>query len=119
MAQPKPGDCMVFAGYQIHIEHKPYMADSLIIIRRGDHLYKLVAGEKYEPGSYCRGEDLQALPDEVMGLGEQFIQAFIDAAYDAGFRPAELKMRDRSMAAHLEDMRAIVFAKVLKKDPPA
>ena len=100
--------------YRLHVEHEFVSQDvRLHILRRGrgepDTVAAKVEFAAVGPGAHT--------PDagRVLPFGESqrdFLQAIMDGAWEAGFRPSgygDVREATAALRFHLEDMRALAF----------
>ena len=76
-----------------------------------------ITQKEYKPFSIVEDKDFFIKPDYNIDYSgnTDFIQSFVDAAWDAGIRPVQTKKPTGEQEKHLEDMRTIAF-KLLKID---
>lgn len=110
----------IYGNWRAYIQHDWATDDKKVYLYTynrgdGDRNFAIDFVWKQVPEG-IRGEDIQPLVTitrySVLDNMGNFIQAIIDAAWDAGMRPANFKEHESELTAtkyHLEDMRKIVF----------
>lgn len=105
--------------WKVHIERQPWiLATKFYVVDRdhnGDGRVLRVSYENIKRGGLIDGPSIE-LSD---GEDDQFLQAFMDAAWEIGIRPTALEDQRNQVAAmgeHLADLRRVSF-KLLKIEP--